>query len=309
VTLLARSLRTDIKHLQDTMISSILKDTSYLLTPLKEFVPDRGHEVMALLLDPRFCHGNFFLDAAPPATDDRDRKRAAKALMRTYNDHVLKPALTQLAKFMRQEEQHPSGEGALNANDRRALCDEDSDDDNGNDEGNGDQDDVLLNSRVEEELRSFRSTCVPDADKTVLEWWKGHKSDFPLVAELARIVLAVPASQIECERVFSAAGLITQHLRNRMGVENMSIQVFLLKNMDVNVDIKAILESTYSASVYQSSLANDLSFLSDLAEARLRLKELEDAPSPFSNQQEVEYELELGVATENILLENDADLA
>ena len=89
----------------------------------------------------------------------------------------------------------------------------------------------------------------------------------------------------------------------------MSIQVFLLKNMDVNVDIKAILESTYSASVYQSSLANDLSFLSDLAEARLRLKELEEAPSPFSNQQEVEYELELGVATENILLENDADLA
>jgi hypothetical protein len=130
-----------------------------------------------------------------------------------------------------------------------------------------------------------------------------------LEAELARIVLAVLASQIECERVFSATGLITQHLRNRMGVENMSVHAFLLKNMDVNVEIKAILESTYIASVYQSSLANDLSFLSDLAEARLRLKELEEAPSPLSNQQEVEYELELGVATENILLENDADLA
>jgi hypothetical protein len=35
------------------------------------------------------------------------------------------------------------------------------------------------------------------------------------------------------------------------------------------------------------------------------LKELEEAPSPLSNQQEVEYELELGVATENMLLEND----
>ncbi len=79
--------------------------------------------------------------------------------------------------------------------------------------------------------------------------------------------------------------------------------------MDLDVEIKAILESTYNASAYQSSLANDMSILSDLAEARLRLQELEEAPSPLSNQQEVECELELGVATENMLLENDADLA
>ena len=88
----------------------------------------------------------------------------------------------------------------------------------------------------------------------------------------------------------------------------MSAQVFLLKNMDLDVEIKAILESTYSASVYQSSLAKDITILSDLAE-ELRLEELEEAPSPLSNQQEVEYELELGVATGNMLLENDADLA
>ncbi len=104
MALLARSLRADIKQLQDSMISSIIKDTTYLLLPLKEFVPDRGHEVMALLLGPRYCHGNFFLDFAPPAVDDRDRKRAAKALMRQYNDNVLKPSLTQLLNFMRQEE-------------------------------------------------------------------------------------------------------------------------------------------------------------------------------------------------------------
>ncbi len=96
MALLARSLRADIKQLQDSMISSILKDTTYLLLPLKEFVPDRGHEVMALLLDPRYCHGNDFLDVAPPAADDMDRKRGAKALMRQYNDNVLKPPLPNL---------------------------------------------------------------------------------------------------------------------------------------------------------------------------------------------------------------------
>ena len=162
--------------------------------------------------------------------------------MRTYNDQVLKPALTQLAKFTRQEEQHSSVEGALNACKRRALCHEDSDDDDGNEEGFGDQDDTLLISRVEEELRSIRSTCVPHTDQTVLGWWRGHNSDFLLVAHLARIVLAVLASQIECERAFSAAVLITsQHLRKRMGVEHMSAHVFLLKNTDMDVEIKAIL--------------------------------------------------------------------
>ena len=84
----------------------------------------------------------------------------------------------------------------------------------------------------------------------MLEWWRGHKSDFPLVAELARMVLAMPASQIECERMFSAAGLITQHLRNRMGVENMSVHVFLLKNMDLDAAIKAIMVSNYGAFVF-----------------------------------------------------------
>ena len=137
MVLLARSLRADIKHLQDSVISSILKDTTCQSSPPKEFVPDRGHEVMALLLDPRFCHGNIFLDAAPPAADDRDRKRRTKALMRKYNDNVLKPSLTQLAKFMRHEEQHSSRERDLNACERRALCDEDSDDEHGNEEGNG----------------------------------------------------------------------------------------------------------------------------------------------------------------------------
>ena len=112
---------------------------------------------------------------------------------------------------MRQEEQHSSREKALNACERRALCDEDNDDEHGNEEENGDQDDTMLISRVGEELKAFRSTCVIHNDETLLEWWRGHKSDFPLVAELARMVLAVPASQLECERGFSTDGLITHH--------------------------------------------------------------------------------------------------
>ncbi len=118
------------------------------------------------------------------------------------------------------------------------MCDEDSDDEGVGGEGEGDDGDEEyrlwaehLMSRIEEELKAFRSTTLHDPEHTVLQWWREHKADFPLLAELARMILVVPTSQIECERVFFAAGLlITHHLRNRMGVENMSIQVFLLKN-------------------------------------------------------------------------------
>ena len=192
------------------------------------------------------------------------------------------------------------------------MCDEDSDDEGVGGEGegaDGDEEYRLwaqhLMSRIEEELKAFRSTALPDPDHTVLQWWREHKADFPLLAELARMVLAVPASQIECERVFSAAGLLTQHLRNRMGVENMSIQVFLLKNMDVEAEIRAILESTYSVGVYQASLATDIKILSELSEARLKLSDLEKAPADTATQNEVEYELELSAATENMILEFD----
>ena len=309
-----RSMRADIKNLQDSMCRSILKDTTYLLLPLKQFIPARGHEVMAMLLDPRFCRGNFFLDAAPPAADERDRKRSAKALMRQYNDEVLKPTLAQLSKFIRQEQHEQVAMGVQKSSAfERALCDEDSDDEDVEGHGvegcDGGEEYKLwamhLMSRIEDELKAFRSTALPDPDQTVLQWWSEHKADFPLLAELARMVLSVPASQIECERVFSAAGLITQHLRNRMGVENMSAQVFLLKNMDFDAEIRAIMESTYSAPVYQSSLAADINILSELEEARLKLNELEKAPAPTATQDEVDYELDLSAATENVVLEAD----
>ena len=55
----------------------------------------------------------------------------------------------------------------------------------------------------------------------------------PMLRDVARIVLGVPASQIECERVFSEAGLVTSGLRNRLGVENLDALVVISRNVDV----------------------------------------------------------------------------
>jgi hypothetical protein len=65
----------------------------------------------------------------------------------------------------------------------------------------------------------------------VITWWRQNRHKFPIISELARIVLAAPASQCENGRVFSAAGLVTGKLRTRMGIDNLSsMLVFLMKN-------------------------------------------------------------------------------
>ena len=55
---------------------------------------------------------------------------------------------------------------------------------------------------------------------------------------------SVPASQIECERVFSVAGQISSLLRNRMSVENLSTMVYLYKNLDQEMELHQLMRST-----------------------------------------------------------------
>ena len=51
-------------------------------------------------------------------------------------------------------------------------------------------------------------------DKTdILSWWKHHEVELPLLAELARYILAIPASSATSERIFSHGGLTVDDLR------------------------------------------------------------------------------------------------
>jgi len=43
--------------------------------------------------------------------------------------------------------------------------------------------------------------CPPEADP--LDWWRRKETEFPVLAELAKLHLAIPASQASCERLFS----------------------------------------------------------------------------------------------------------
>ena len=60
----------------------------------------------------------------------------------------------------------------------------------------------------------------------VLGWWKVHGPRYPVVARMARDILAVPVSTVASELAFSVGGLLI-HLNFFNSNDNLLISVFL----------------------------------------------------------------------------------
>jgi hypothetical protein len=66
--------------------------------------------------------------------------------------------------------------------------------------------------RVEEEceMKSYLAIRTASPGENVLEWWKYHSGEYPCLARIARDYLAIPATSVPAERVFSGgADLVT----------------------------------------------------------------------------------------------------
>ena len=64
------------------------------------------------------------------------------------------------------------------------------------------------------ELVHYKSEPVIAITKSPLEWWKMKKSTYPNLARLAKVRLAVQATSVAAERVFSTAGDIVSDRRS-----------------------------------------------------------------------------------------------
>jgi hypothetical protein len=58
-------------------------------------------------------------------------------------------------------------------------------------------------------------------------WWKDHAENFPRMARLAKKYLAVPASSVPSERLFSSAGNFAQKRRGRLFPDTLEREVLL----------------------------------------------------------------------------------
>ena len=82
----------------------------------------------------------------------------------------------------------------------------------------------------ETEMIGFLDTAMEPAlaiDENPLKWWARNAHKYPLIANVARNVLAVPASSGPSERVFSQSGLVMTQRRNRLKPERLETLMFL----------------------------------------------------------------------------------
>jgi hypothetical protein len=78
----------------------------------------------------------------------------------------------------------------------------------------------------------FRQCAVNLNDDTgsPLFWWKEHARLYPNVAFLARHILAIHGSQIEIERIFFVARVLTNIHCCKLGFTNLDASVTIYKN-------------------------------------------------------------------------------
>lgn len=86
---------------------------------------------------------------------------------------------------------------------------------------------------VEREITRYMSSGrqTTDTALTLLEWWKKNQYEYPRLSKLARRILAIPASSVPSERVFSLAGNLISKKRSRLKPKLVNKIIFLCANM------------------------------------------------------------------------------
>jgi len=76
-------------------------------------------------------------------------------------------------------------------------------------------------------------------DECPLRWWKERRARYPVLSEMARVYLAVPASSAPSERVFSVAKLVLTDKRKQLLESRVARLMFMKRNMKLYNELKS----------------------------------------------------------------------
>src|SRR6476646_7076740 len=112
---------------------------------------------------------------------------------------------------------------------------------------------ALLAAQADHELHMFRG-LAPLTRKASpawdpMDWWARHCKQLPLLSELARKLLCIPATSASSERVLSTAGLTVTAKRNRLSEDQAGRLVFLRGSWEAVAALSraALAESTITS--------------------------------------------------------------
>ncbi|KAI2645902.1 E3 SUMO-protein ligase ZBED1 [Labeo rohita] len=85
-----------------------------------------------------------------------------------------------------------------------------------------------------DEVLKYRSMVPLPLTENALDWWKSHETELPILANLARSCLCIPATSVASERVFSTAGDIVSSQRSSLQPDCVDQFIFLKKKSQVD---------------------------------------------------------------------------
>ncbi|KAM4014848.1 E3 SUMO-protein ligase ZBED1-like isoform 1-T2 [Anomaloglossus baeobatrachus] len=87
-----------------------------------------------------------------------------------------------------------------------------------------------VNQQAEQEISSFQTSEASSLCQDPLQWWKMHHTQYPLLARAARKLLAIPATSVPTNWLFTDAGLAVYRKRSALTAEHVDMLVFLNGN-------------------------------------------------------------------------------
>ena len=88
----------------------------------------------------------------------------------------------------------------------------------------------IENCKIRKEMLMFEKMEAASKEENVLGWWKSQEKHLPLLAKLARRILAIPASSGKSERVFSTGGNFVKEKRTRLNALKVQSLIIIKEN-------------------------------------------------------------------------------
>ena len=87
-----------------------------------------------------------------------------------------------------------------------------------------------LKTPIQKDLDRYESYSLADSNVDILEWWRTHENTLPILSQIAKQVLTIPASSAKSERVFSTGGNIVTKKQNRLNPELVETLILIKEN-------------------------------------------------------------------------------
>lgn len=73
------------------------------------------------------------------------------------------------------------------------------------------------NLQSRNEVDEYLITLTEPSNINPCEWWRNHKSNYPLLSKIARDYIGIPSTSVPSEQAFSKSGELINKKRNRLG--------------------------------------------------------------------------------------------